>query len=417
MILTRRGWLAAAAGAAATATGTSAVNAAPGEPLSLSRGVNLWPWFSLTREFPAPRTDYDWPPFQAGRPVPTAVDLARLRALGLDFVRLPLDPGPFLAAPAGRRETLLGEVMAAIRLCLGQGLAVVVNPHVNGATHHWNHHRMLASPDSPAFGAYRSLVVELATRLERLEPKRLALEPVNEPIHACGAPVWDAMQETLLGAARVAAPSLTLVATGACGSMISGLETVRASGLRRFEPLLYTFHFYEPYLFSHQGAPWMTEPVYRALNNVPWPASAGSLQETLASVRSRMAEDRGRSEAEKRAAYAETERVLKVYFDAAPDRWFIDKYLTMVRRWAEREGVPPKRIMMGEFGALRTDARYKAARAADRARYIADVRRSAETFGFSWAFWNLFDGMGLMDDATKAVDRDVALALGLGPLP
>jgi hypothetical protein len=406
-----KGALGAAAGAA-TAHASSA-SVAGAEPLSLKRGMNLWPWFSLTREFPAPRTDYDWPPFQVGRPVPTRADLARLKSLGIDFVRLPLDPGPFLAATASQAETLLGDVVAAVRLALAQGLAVVVNPHINGANHHWNHGRLLMSAGAPGFALYRTLVVELAVRLQRLETARLALEPVNEPTHACGARDWDAMQENLLSAARSAAPSLTLVATGACGSMIAGLEPLKAGPLKRFAPLLYTFHFYEPYLFSHQGAPWMTEPVYRALNNVPWPASAGSLQATLASVRARMAADRGRSEAEKRVAYAETERVLKVYFDAAPDRWFIDKYLTMVRRWAEREGVPAKHIMMGEFGALRTDARYQAASAADRVRYIADVRSSAEALGFSWAFWNLFDGMGMMDDATRALDEDVARALGL----
>ncbi len=69
------------AAGAATVTTVRAQTAAP-EPLPLKRGMNLWPWFSLTREFPAPRTDYDWPPFQAGRPVPTAADLARLKSLG-----------------------------------------------------------------------------------------------------------------------------------------------------------------------------------------------------------------------------------------------------------------------------------------------------------------------------------------------
>ncbi len=411
MNLDRRTLLTSVLGAAATTT--AAAQGARPEPLSVRRGVNLWPWFSLTREHPAPRTDYDWPPFQASRPMPNAADLSRLRTLGLDFVRLPLDPGPFVSATPPQRNTLLDEVMAAVRLCLGQGLTVIVNPHVNGATHHWNHRRLLDTAGSPGFALYRALVVELATRLQRLDPGRLALEPVNEPTHECGAREWDMMQESLLGAARAAAPTLTLVATGACGSMIAGLEPLKSAPLKRFEPLIYTFHFYEPYLFSHQGAPWMTEPVYRSLNNVPWPASAGSLETTLASVRQRMAADRGRTEAEKRAAYAETERVLKVYFDAKPDRWFVDKYLTMVKRWADREGVPARHIMMGEFGALRTDARYRAAPAADRVRYIADVRRSAEALGFSWAFWNLFDGMGMMDDATRALDQDVARALGL----
>src|SRR5438445_12138535 len=71
------------------------------------RGVNAWPWFALTREFPAPRTDYDWPPFQSQRPVPTPDDLRRLRKTGLDFIRLPIDPGPFLAAAAATRGKLL----------------------------------------------------------------------------------------------------------------------------------------------------------------------------------------------------------------------------------------------------------------------------------------------------------------------
>ncbi|TIV65462.1 MAG: glycosyl hydrolase family 5, partial [Mesorhizobium sp.] len=154
-----------------------------------------------------------------------------------------------------------------------------------------------------------------------------------------------------------------------------GLTALDPAPLAEFEPILFTFHFYEPYLFSHQGAPWMGEPVYRALNNVPWPASAGSLEQTLASVRARMADDTERSDEAKKAAYAETEKVLKVYFDAQPDRRFIDGYLAQVSDWADGHGIARGRIIMGEFGALRTDARYTAAPNPDRARYIADVRQ------------------------------------------
>jgi len=72
---------------------------------------------------------------------------------------------------------------------------------------------------------------------------------------------------------------------------------------------------------------------------------------------------------------------------------------------------------MGEFGALRSDSRYTAAGAADRVRYIRDVREAAEARGFSWAFWNLFDSMGLMDDRTKTLDPDIIRALGLAMPP
>ncbi|MCF6122032.1 glycosyl hydrolase family 5 [Mesorhizobium sp. M7A.F.Ca.CA.001.07.2.1] len=377
------------------------------------RGVNAWPWFSLTREFPAPRTDYDWPPFQSQRPVPTPDDLRRLRETGLDFIRLPVDPGPFLAADATTRSRLLDMLDAAVTATLHADLGIIVNIQANAATHYWNPDRMVSSTAAPAFDLYRGLVGELAGRLARFQPGRVALEPVNEPAQACASNVWSQIQLSLLTAARASAATLPLVVTGGCGSMVSGLTALDPAPLSPFEPILFTFHFYEPYLFSHQGAPWMREPVYRSLNNVPWPASAGSLEQTLASVRARMAQDTEIPEDAKQAAYADTERVLKVYFDARPDRWFVDKYLRQVRDWADGHGLAPERIIMGEFGALRTDARYVAAPNPDRARYIADVRRSAEELGFAWALWDLFDGMGMMDDTTRALDPDIIAALGL----
>ncbi|RWN28971.1 MAG: glycosyl hydrolase family 5 [Mesorhizobium sp.] len=376
------------------------------------RGVNAWPWFSLTREFPAPRTDYDWPPFQSQRPVPTPDDLRRLRRTGLDFIRLPVDPGPFLAADAITRGRLLDILDAAVTATLHADLGIIVNIQANAATHYWNPDRMVSSTAAPAFDLYRGLVGELAGRLARFQPGRVALEPVNEPAQACASNVWSQIQLSLLTAARTSAATLPLVVTGGCGSMVSGLTALDPAPLSPFEPILFTFHFYEPYLFSHQGAPWMREPVYRSLNNVPWPASAGSLEQTLASVRARMAQDTEIPEDAKQAAYAETERVLKVYFDARPDRWFVDKYLRQVRDWADGH-FAPERIIMGEFGALRTDPRYVAAPNPDRARYIADVRRSAEELGFAWALWDLFDGMGMMDDTTRALDPDIIAALGL----
>ncbi|TPI36111.1 glycoside hydrolase family 5 protein [Mesorhizobium sp. B3-1-6] len=377
------------------------------------RGVNTWPWFALTREFPAPRTDYDWPPFQSQRPVPTLADLVRLRASGLDFIRLPVDPGPFLAADAGQRADLMAMLSAAVEAAVAADLGVIVNVQANGATHYWNPDRMYSSTSAPEFARYQVFVGEVAGMLEGMAPGRVALEPVNEPPQDCSSDVWPKVQAALLTAARGPARKLPLLATSGCGSMVRGLTALDPAPLAEFEPILFTFHFYEPYLFSHQGALWMREPVYRALNNVPWPASAGSLDKTLASVRARMAADTERSDEAKRAAYEETEKVLKVYFDAQPDRRFIDGYLKQVSDWADRNGITPERIIMGEFGALRTDARYTAAPNPDRARYIADVRQSAEAAGFPWAFWDLFDGMGMMDDTTRALDPAMVEALGL----
>lgn len=405
MDLTRR---AALAGAAA-ALGAS-LAPARAATLKLRRGVNAFPWFQLTQEYPAPRRDYPWPPFQPSRPVPTARDLATLRAAGFDFLRLPVDPGPFLAAPAPVRRKLVDQLIAAVRLCLSHDLSVVVNVQANGGTHYWTPARMTASTEAPEFAAYLGFVRELAGRLPT---GRVALEPINEPIGACGAKETAQVRTALLGAARRAAPGLTLIASGGCGSLIQGLSDFDPASVSRFAPLLYTFHFYEPYLFTHQGAPWMGERLYHTLTGVPWPGAQGSYAATMAETRARIAADASLSGDQRAAVLAETEKVMKVYFDAEPGRPFIDGYLGAAAAWAKRHAIPADRLLMGEFGALRKDISYFGARAPDRARYIRDVRESAEAFGFPWAFWCLFDGMGLMDEATRALDPAMVAALGL----
>ncbi len=379
-------------------------------PLALRRGVNAFPWFQLTREFPAPRRDYDWPPFQQQRPVPTARDLARLREIGLDFIRLPVDPGPFLAAAAGERRRLMDQLASAVDLCAANDLKVVVNVQANGGTHYWTPARMTSSTTAPEFPAYLTLVGEIAARLPGAHA---VLEPINEPIGACGSHDTEEVRTALLSRARKAAPGLTLIASGGCGSLIQGLADFDPGSVAAFAPLLYTFHFYEPYLFTHQGAPWMGERLYHTLTGVPWPGARGSFDATMRETRARAAADATLSASERDAVLAETEKVMKVYFDANPARPFIDGYLGAADAWAKRNGLSNADVLLGEFGALRKDERYFGARAEDRARYIRDVRESAERYGFPWAFWCLFDGMGLMDDRERTLDSAIVAALGL----
>jgi hypothetical protein len=408
----RRAVIGGALALAASANGSLAVPR-PLTRLQLHRGVNLFPWFSLTREYPAPRTDYAWPPFQPDRAIPRQEDLIRLRKIGFDFVRLPVDPGPFLAATKPQRASLIADLFQAVDQALTAGLSVILNIQVNTATHYWTEARLLADTTASGFPAYRTLVGDFATRLARLDPARVALEPVNEPSQQCASPVWSRVQIELLKTARKAAPDLTLVATGACGSMTTGLVALDPRPLAALQPLLFTFHFYEPYVFSHQGAPWMSEVIYRWLNAVPWPASAGTFEATLAAVKARMDDDDKTPEKAKPAILKETEKALRDYFDGQPDRSYLDNFLRSVSQWRDRHGLGPHSVYLGEFGALRSDSRYVAAHAPDRARYLRDVRESAESFGFPWAMWDLFDGMGIMDDTTRALDPDVAEALGL----
>jgi len=376
--------------------------------------MNLWPWFSLTREFPAPRTDYDWPPYQPERPVPRREDLVALRRAGIDFVRIPVDPGPLIAFTGERRARLMDAVAEAMAAALAADLSVIVNLHPNNATHYWTAENLLRGRDDPLFRRILALVAAMAGQLSRHDPARVGFEPLNEPPQDCGDVLWSALQAEMVTAARAAAPDLTLILSGACGGMIAGLEALEPQAITD-RNVIFTFHFYEPYVFSHQGAPWMTaEPMYRYLNAVPWPAPAGSRVSALAAAAGRLAADTALSAAEKRRIQAIIERALTDYFNGAPDRSYIDAFLARVSAWGRRHGIAPGRILLGEFGALRSDAHHVAARPADRARYIRDVREAAEAQGLPWAFWNFFDSMGLTrDDDDRRFDPAIAAALGL----
>jgi hypothetical protein len=402
-------------GLAAAATLAAPLRAAPlraAPRVRLARGVSLFPWFSLTRELPAPSPAYGWPPFQEGRPTPSARDLAVLRRAGFDHVRLPFDPGPFLAFEGARRRELIAALLAAVDLCVAQGLAVVVTATPNAATHHWTPARLTAGLDAPGFRALVGLLAEIAAALARRDLSRVALEPMNEPTMPCASPLWPELQDALVAAVRTRAPGLVLVLTGACGSLVASLEHLdprRHRGLDAY----YTVHFYEPYVFTHQGAGWMP-PLFRHLAAVPWPGAREATRAALDRSLARLAADARLPPADRARVEAEIRRALRDYEDGAPDVSYLRPFFRDMTAWTVRHGIAPERLYLGEFGVVRAQADGDAARPEDRRRWVRDVRLLAEEAGFSWCFWNLFDRMGLfLDDRRREIDPGLAAALGL----
>jgi endoglucanase len=86
-----------------------------------------------------------------------------------------------------------------------------------------------------------------------------------------------------------------------------------------------------------------------------------------------------------------------------------------VAGWARSWGVPPDRILLGEFGARKTALQFSGVRAAERAQWFHDVRDAAEAQGFGWAAWTYKGpGFGLTQGETgDDLDPGIAEALGL----
>ena len=272
----------------------------------------------------------------------TDADLDLIVALGVTVVRLAVDP-QYLRLP---------RLDEALRRLTARGLAVVLDYH--------DESRDIESGPAAVEAlahAWSALARHLAAHTS---PDDVLLEVFNEPVFDAAPHAWFPIRRRMVEVIRSAAPLHTIVAGGPHWSSLDGLLL---GGIERDANVVYTFHFYEPYEFTHQGAPWVPDPP-RGLSNVRYPP--------LAATR-------------------------------------IDQRVSAAAQWAARHDVP---VWAGEFGAYPP-----VAPRLDRLRWLHDVRTAFDRHGMGWAVWSYDESLGLdrrIDSAGNVViDWDSAAALGL----
>ncbi|NCP84572.1 MAG: cellulase family glycosylhydrolase [Bacteroidetes bacterium] len=91
-------------------------------------------------------------------------------------------------------------------------------------------------------------------------------EVLNEP-HGISDADWNAVQLNVVTANREIDANRWLIIGG---SGYNGISNLHQMPVYPFDNLIYTFHFYEPFLFTHQGASW-TGPSMEAVTQIPFP--------------------------------------------------------------------------------------------------------------------------------------------------
>lgn len=336
----------------------SAWPAAAAGPI-LQRGVNLSHWLQY-----------------GGRQSVSATDMDMLRRAGFDHVRLPVDP-----ARLGWRPERPGDIpeaarlRGAIALAVNAGLDVILDVHPDEAFK-----RALENDDwlEPAFMA---LWQELARQTTDFPTDKLAFELLNEPqYYGHHGKFWWRLQSRLVKVLHAAAPGRLLLLSGPEGSSVEAL----IQGPPPVTDAVYVFHFYQPYIFTHQGAEWMADAHTAAasMHDLPYPAA-------------RVAEmPQGRAAAEV-ARYRS-------------DNWNADRIrhaVAPVAAWGRSHGV---RVMCTEFGVLRSHVD-----AASRYGWITDARRAFEQLGMGWTVWDYSDVFGIASGQPRRLDDGAPQALGL----
>ena len=235
---------------------------------------------------------------------------------------------------------------------LFRGLSVVLD------VHHFE--EMLTAPAASKPWLI-SLWQQIATRY-RSRPASLKFELLNEPNSALDL-AWNSIYPDVLAAVRAIDPTRTVILDSV--SWASALK-LSELGVLTDPALVVTFHMYEPILFTHQGASWLT-PEFQT-TRVLFPAPPCSM---LAPV----------SGAE---AVAWTNAWFRGY-NAGPAATnpggpkTVEDIFAAADAFVTRTG---RAVYLGEFGVI------DEADAGSRERWLRLVRQSAEARGIPWAYWD-----------------------------
>jgi aryl-phospho-beta-D-glucosidase BglC (GH1 family) len=336
----------------------------------LRHGINASMWFAQS---PA---DYS---VERLRSFTTADDIALMRQLGFDHVRLSIDPVPLAALQHSENAPFVAELDRVVGLMLQQHLAVIIDIHPES-----NFKAPMLTANEPV-ERLAQLWTALAKHFAAQDPEHIFFEIMNEPEQS-DPYRWIGVEARLADAIRTAAPQNTILASGAHWS---GLADLLQTYPLAMSNVIYTFHDYSPFPFTHQGATW-SDPGVQPLRDMPYPSTPDAVQANLGQPGSL----RGQLSVE----------------EYGLDRWNaerVERTIEFAGQWSAMHRVP---VYCGEFGVLR-----QYADPAMRAAWLHDMTTAMEKHHIGWAMWDYQGSFGLVhkENGKPVADPLIVKALGL----
>lgn len=360
-------------------------HSSPPDPVTneniLAKGVNLSNWFN----------DYSDPAQFSNRF--SLSTLQFIKSSGFTYVRIPIGVTILFNAahPEQLNSTNLPYVDAAVDNCIKAGLGVTLNVHplLNDAD------MQLANDPSFAdkMAAYWKAV---AAYLKKYSPDKLFFEVYNEP-HASAAGLttqgyswWQPVQEKMIRAIREATADHFIIVGGEGWNSIGGLIQLTPYN---FEHIIYNFHFYDPFLFTHQGATWIGWQAAIDARNVPYPSSPEAVAPLIANT-----------------SNTDLKNALQWYGGQRYNIDSLDKWIKVAYDWAKSRNV---KLISNEFGSYKDYAPRQS-----RLNFLHDVRTVFEKYKIGWAMWECDEGFGWItypggNRNNPVTDIEVLQALGL----
>lgn len=314
-----------------------------------SRGVNLTNWFQAGNAKQIQFTKY------------TKQDFIRIKSLGCDVIRLPINLH-FMTngSPDYTIDPLFFDFLDQV-----VDWAEELQIHLLLDNHTFD----LNADTQPSIeGILLKVWPQMAERYKN-RSDYIYYEVLNEP-HGISTAVWCQIQLKVINAIRAIDTKHTII-VGASG--FNSYNELKNMPVYTDKNLIYTFHFYDPFMFTHQGASWTTGMVDVA--NVPFPYVASRMPAVPASAKGTWVESSLNN-------YKNDGTVAKV-----------KQLVDIAVSFKNSRNV---NIFCGEFGVYIPNSPH-----ADRVYWYDVVRRYLEEKGISWTIWDYQGGFGLFEKGTN----------------
>ncbi|MFH1195051.1 MAG: cellulase family glycosylhydrolase [bacterium] len=337
-----------------------------GQQQPFNRGVNLTSWFQVDdiRQIQFSKFDRQ--------------DFVQLKSLGVDVVRLPLNLH-FMTngAPDYTIDPLFYFFLdQVVDWAEEQQIHLILDNHTFDVT-------LDTDPNID------QILIPVWTQMaEHFEDRSnyIYYEILNEP-HGIDDARWNEIQQAVVDAIRLVDQTHTIVIGPAGWNSYSNLA---AMPIYNNDNLIYTFHFYDPFIFTHQGASW-TDPSMEPLANVPFPYDASKMPDCPPELVGTWIQS-------ELNAYSNNGTIQKVR-----------DLLDIAFQFQQERNV---QLFCGEFGVFIPNSPNN-----DRTLWYNIVRTYLEQNNIAWTIWDYKGAFGLFDKGSNEMfdyDLNIPLVNSLG---
>jgi len=255
-----------------------------------------------------------------------------IKSSGFDHVRIPVKWSAHadLTPPYTIDSSFFSRVDHVINEALGNGLYVILNIH---------HYEEIMQEPSKHKDRFLKLWEQISTHYKNYSEK-LWFELLNEPCLNLNSSLWNQYIKEATSIIRKTNSTRKIIVGPADWNSIYKLRELEVPK----EPnIIVTFHYYNPFQFTHQGAEWVS----------PSPP------------------------------------VGTKWLGTEEEKDTISRELDIVVAWSKAHNNIP--LFLGEFGA------YSKADPESRVRWTSYLARSAEARDIAWCYWEFCSGFGIYD--------------------